>query len=334
MSRIFEVVQSMSGQGNSITIPCPYLDHFAGDQQAHLLAAILNQLVFWSGKSSQDGGWFYKSHEELAREIRAVTKDQVRKAIAKLISQYFPEIIETSTRKINGSPVKHYRVNGEALISQIFPPALETAVLPNGNGNIATSKRQNRRMETAEPPFPGNGNTATSYLYPDLKTDPDIQILKSFLSGNSDESPNEENLADFKSRHPDAEVFTPSGKSWGTKQDLECAEWIWKKILKLYEDAAETDGEVVRPKDPNWAEWANEIRLMCSRDSRTHRQICELFGRVNRDSFWCRNILSPSKLREKWDELALKLSSSGGGRSFGRVSPVQTTIPPGFRGNK
>lgn len=26
VSRIFEIVQSMSGQGNSITIPCPYLD--------------------------------------------------------------------------------------------------------------------------------------------------------------------------------------------------------------------------------------------------------------------------------------------------------------------
>ncbi|MFW8092122.1 helix-turn-helix domain-containing protein, partial [Klebsiella pneumoniae] len=26
------------------------------------------------------------------------------------------------------------------------------------------------------------------------------------------------------------------------------------------------------------------------------------------DSFWCKNVLSPSKLREKWDELSLKLS--------------------------
>lgn len=78
--------------------------------------------------------------------------------------------------------------------------------------------------------------------------------------------------------------------------------------MKLYEQAAESDGEVARPKEPNWADWANEIRLMCSQDGRTHKQICELFAKANRDPFWCKNILSPSKLREKWDDLTLKLS--------------------------
>ncbi|HCQ7561764.1 TPA: hypothetical protein OL799_005747, partial [Klebsiella pneumoniae] len=48
-NQVFEIVQAMSGQGNCITIPGPYLDFFAGDRQQHLLAAILNQLVFWSG---------------------------------------------------------------------------------------------------------------------------------------------------------------------------------------------------------------------------------------------------------------------------------------------
>ncbi|EOA1810745.1 hypothetical protein ACHUHW_001920 [Klebsiella michiganensis] len=48
-NQVFDIVQAMSGQGNCITIPGPYLDLFAGDRQQHLLAAILNQLVFWSG---------------------------------------------------------------------------------------------------------------------------------------------------------------------------------------------------------------------------------------------------------------------------------------------
>ncbi|WP_252186237.1 hypothetical protein, partial [Escherichia coli] len=29
----------------------------------------------------------------------------------------------------------------------------------------------------------------------------------------------------------------------------------------------------------------------------THRQICEMFGRLQRDSFWVKNIMSPAKLR-------------------------------------
>lgn len=179
MSRIFEIVQAMSGQGNCITIPAPYLDFVFGDPQAHLLGAILNQLVFWSGKpSSQENGWFYKTHEELATEIRGVKPDQVRKAVDKLITKYLPGVILEAKRKVNGTPKKHYRVDGDALITKIFPPVLETAVLPNGNGDIDESKRQKSQMETAESPNLRNGNIADSFLYTDHYTDQNKQIIK------------------------------------------------------------------------------------------------------------------------------------------------------------
>ena len=144
---------------------------------------------------------------------------------------------------------------------------------------------------------------------------------------------------DFLTRNPTAVVHNAAKRQWGSQQDLTCAEWLWGRIIKLYEQAAETDGEVVRPKEPNWTAWANEVRLMCSQDGRTHRQICELYGRVNRDSFWCKNILSPSKLREKWDELSLKLSASSSssvpGSAINRASyqGVDYSLPEntGFR---
>ena len=79
MSRIFEIVQAMSGQKNCIVIPRPYID-FSEDQQAFALAAVLNQLVFWSGKSSRDDGWFYKGHQELAGEI-GLSEDQVQRVV-------------------------------------------------------------------------------------------------------------------------------------------------------------------------------------------------------------------------------------------------------------
>ncbi|MCV5387978.1 helix-turn-helix domain-containing protein, partial [Escherichia coli] len=63
---------------------------------------------------------------------------------------------------------------------------------------------------------------------------------------------------DFLTRHPDAVVFSPKKRQWGTQDDLNCAQWLWKKIIALYEQAAECDGEVVRPKEPNWTAWANE----------------------------------------------------------------------------
>lgn len=144
---------------------------------------------------------------------------------------------------------------------------------------------------------------------------------------------------DFLTRNPTAVVYSAAKRQWGSQEDLTCAEWLWGRIIKLYEQAAESDGEVVRPKEPNWTVWANEVRLMCSQDGRTHRQICELYGRVNRDPFWCKNILSPSKLREKWDELSLKLSASSGasvpGSAINRASyqGVDYSLPEntGFR---
>lgn len=301
VSRIFEIVQSMSGQGNSITIPCPYLDFFAGDRQQHLLAAILNQLVFWSGKSHLENGWFYKEHAVIAAEVRASSEDVIRKAMSKIISQYLPGVIEEKKRKVNGTPKMHYRINEEALIALIFPPVLDSALKSNGNGS-----------------------QAESILYTDLKTDKYIQI--SSCPGTA--SPE----ADFSSGEEKKSSSEQQKGKWGTPEDHQCAEWIFSRIKKLYEKAAETDGELSRPKDPNWSAWANEIRLMRCIDGRTHRQICDLFKRVQHDPFWCRNVLSPSKLREKWDELIIRLGGSTQQRDVNAISVPDNTIPEGFRG--
>lgn len=85
-------------------------------------------------------------------------------------------------------------------------------------------------------------------------------------------------------------------KKHGTDEDHKAARWIFGKIVKLGGD----------PKQPNWDAWANDIRLTREQDGRTHREICELFDWANKDSFWCTNILSPSKLRKSWDSLAVK----------------------------
>lgn len=85
-----------------------------------------------------------------------------------------------------------------------------------------------------------------------------------------------------------------------TDDDMRAANWIFELIKNLSPNA----------KTPSFANWANEIRLMRERDNRTHKEICELFRWANQDQFWATNILSPSKLREKWDQLEIKRKSS------------------------
>ncbi|MGI2125556.1 replication protein [Shewanella oncorhynchi] len=96
---------------------------------------------------------------------------------------------------------------------------------------------------------------------------------------------------------PDAAVQTPNGKLWGTQDDLTCAEYIFNKVL------------IVNPtaKQPNWPDWANQVRLMRVQDKRTHHEICKLFKFANTDSFWASNVLCPKTLRKQWDKLNAKL---------------------------
>lgn len=102
---------------------------------------------------------------------------------------------------------------------------------------------------------------------------------------------------------PEAAIQTPSGKAWGTGDDLMTAQWMFRRVQLITPTAIE----------PNWAQWANVIRLMRELDQRSHRDICELYDWVSRDAFWCANVLSPQKLRQKWDQLQAKRGHPSGG---------------------
>lgn len=70
---------------------------------------------------------------------------------------------------------------------------------------------------------------------------------------------------------------------------------------------------VINPnhKEPNFEDWANTIRLISERDGKSYQDIFDLFCWANQDDFWKANILSPSSLREKWDKLWIKKSTTG-----------------------
>ena len=59
-------------------------------------------------------------------------------------------------------------------------------------------------------------------------------------------------------------------------------------------------------KEPKFDVWANDVRLMREQDNRSHHDILALFKYANSDDFWKSNILSPKKLRDKWDVLTIK----------------------------
>ena len=113
---------------------------------------------------------------------------------------------------------------------------------------------------------------------------------------------------------PEAAIQTPNGKSWGTAEDLQTAQWMFKRVQVIAPTALE----------PNWAQWANVIRLMRELDLRSHRDICEQYDWVSRDAFWCSNVLSPQKLRQKWDQLtARRHAVPVTGKTMGNLAKAQ-----------
>ena len=115
-------------------------------------------------------------------------------------------------------------------------------------------------------------------------------------SENSDESSDTDCKNQIVFREG-AAVQTTNGNKWGTDDDLKTAEWIFARVRKVSPTA----------KQPTWASWANDIRLLRDALEISHQEICRVFNWANKDQFWQTNILSPSKLRKQWDTLSAKM---------------------------
>ena len=273
MSNLFDLVSEFSGQKNSVTIPRIYIKLCGGD---FTTAAVLSQLVFWSSKGKRSDGYFWKSYEDIANELceDEITVEQVRYAVKKL-KTLLCDCFFVEVRRANGITINHYRFDQLIFLEKL--QNLKQRKSPDTvNGKIPN--RENSRSGMGKFPDTVNGKipvpiTDTNHI---LTTDPISTSGKDF---------------------PPAKT----GKKFVyTDDDLRAANWIFGLIKNLSPNV----------KTPAFENWANEIRLMRERDGRTHKDICELFKWANQNEFWASNILSPAKLREKWDQLEIKRNAS------------------------
>ena len=303
-------------------------------------AIALQQINYWlqetkSGMESDGVRWIYNTTEQWLEQFPFWSESTLKRTFTRLKTLGVLKIEQLN--KSQRDMTNFYTINYESELLD------EVKVTESKRSKCAVPSGQNDTMEEVKVTR-SIRSKRTDVIRSKCTDDPTENTTESTTENKTPSCPEASqpnalvNPNDFLSRHPTAVVFSAAKRQWGTQEDLTCAEWIWGKIIRLYEQAAESDGELVRPKEPNWVSWANEVRLMCTQDNRNHRQICELYGRVNRDPFWCKNILSPSKLREKWDELSLKLSSSASKHEV-REDPMfkskyecDTRIPEGFRG--
>lgn len=160
-----------------------------------------------------------------------------------------------------------------------------------GDWEKAVNPNQVNLPESGKESLPESGNCS----YPnqvntkDKLTKDNIKPYSSENSGEYSDQP--EN--DLPVEKPDAAI--QSGSRWGTAEDLTAAEWMFDMVKTIAPSA----------RKPNFAGWANDIRLMRERDGRNHRDMCVLFRWACQDNFWSGNVLSPAKLRDKWTQLEI-----------------------------
>jgi hypothetical protein len=64
-------------------------------------------------------------------------------------------------------------------------------------------------------------------------------------------------------------------------------------------------------KEPNFQNWAKNIDFILRIDRRSEEDVRKIIELSQMDNFWKSNILSTAKLREKFDQLYIKLNTNG-----------------------
>ena len=110
---IIALIKALSGQANILTIPRVYIGIVEGDIEAALL---LSQCVYWSDKTSNPDGWFYKSYRDWDDEL-GLSQFKVSRCATLLKAL---NVLETKIKRANNAPTVHYRVSMDTLTDSII----------------------------------------------------------------------------------------------------------------------------------------------------------------------------------------------------------------------
>lgn len=92
------------------------------------------------------------------------------------------------------------------------------------------------------------------------------------------------------------------------RREWRFSDWDAQFARRMFQDIRRL---VPTAKEPTYGAWANELRLMREQDARPPTEIEAVWSWTHADSFWKSNVLSPAKLREKWDQLQAKRATHG-----------------------
>lgn len=288
-------------------------------------AILLQQVHYWltdtaAGIEYDGKRWIYNTLEGWHEQFPFMSLSTIKRGFASLKKQGVLRIEQLSDDKHNKTNYYSIDYAARAITDEVKLTPSNGSDCTNGTGQIEPMEQVNldRSMGSNWPDVTETTTEITTETTQENKTTREVDC------------PPVDNFSESDDLDADKTGLTVA-------EDFGLARWFWSTILELYERAAEFDGSLAKPQEPNWAIWANEIRLLRAAHGCTHEQVRAMVQKIQANQFWCPKIQTPRVLRDKWPELALKLCSGNLSTRydpFGVSSKIDTEIPPGFRGSK
>ena len=119
----------------------------------------------------------------------------------------------------------------------------------------------------------------------------------------SERHPCQRDTPPVSERHPTSATVTPEQEITGKNRKSQR-----KKFTDEHMAVAKEMADILKlTRKPNLDHWADDVRLMVDKDKIPCAEVMRVFRAANAHEFWGSNILSPRKLRDKWDQLSRQL---------------------------
>jgi len=231
---------------------------------------------YWQGELIKKGS-FVSGRKKLAKELK-LTEQQIRTSINKLKKS--EEITIVTTNKYSIITVINYTEFQEFKKNITNKQPTNNQQTTNKNEKINQEKKCLKANKTAVSSVDKNINNQQEIIY---KT---TNVKKVTTTKELKNIKDKEQVL-FSGEEKKVEL---------SKIYLDMANYMFAKIKELNPNN----------KKPNIIKWGNDFRKMVEIDKREPKEIGKLINWIYKDDFWYSVILSPKKLRDKYDTLIIK----------------------------
>jgi len=301
------------------SVPLVYLQALEGDAKS---AVLLAQIIYWSSKSQDSDGWFYKDASGWKHEIGYSDYEVAR--CCKVLTAFG---VKVKVKAVNGTPKRHFNVDQAILRAAIFNflqfgtrASVDQSSKPEDLQIEETAKCKTKKLPNAKPR--------------------NCEVILTEITSEITSETNELSLVDAAEADATA-ISSPVPRHTKVAQaeanlteespDFKRANYVRTKIA-TYMPNPQTLPRA-SPTDPKMLKWCRDIRLMQQEDQRTPEQIKAVMDYVLATPKWYKYVLSVEGLRRWYDAIFLEQHERGAFHAK-TSTPARSTarhggVPPG-----